>query len=236
MPKKLSSPSSSADRTSPPEKSSQEVDFNIQQEFNRVEETILSSPRIPFTRRTLVDEDKLLNQLDLVRINLPEAFEKALTIVQQKQEILQDAQSYAQNLIKTAQNQAAQLLDSSEIVRRAELEANQIRQKVQQDCETLQRKTFAEIEQKRRSTYQELEQMRQAALAECEEIQNGADHYADAALERIEQQLGDMLKVIRNGRQQIHQHSSHKRATSVPPRVQLDKGKKVKQNERSIKS
>ena len=196
------------------------VDFNLQREFNRVEEMILDSPRIPFTRRTLVDEDKLLNQLDFVRMNLPDAFEKAVEVVEQKQQILQEADDYAQDIVQSAQKRAAQILDETEIVRRAELEAHQIRQQVEHDCESIQRKTLAEIDQMRRSTQQELEQARRAAqqeleqmrhqtLTECEEVQNGADRYADAALERIEQQFSEMLKVIRNGRQQIHQNSAH---------------------------
>ena len=196
------------------------ADFNLQREFNRVEEMILDSPRIPFTRRTLVDEDKLLNQLDFVRMNLPDAFEKAVELVEQRQQILQEADDYAQDTVQSAQQRAAQILNEMEIVRRAELEANQIRRQVEHDCESIQRKTLAEVEQLRRQTQQEIEQMRRAAqqeleqmrrqtLAECEEIQNGADHYADAALERIEQQFSEMLKVIRNGRQQIHQNSVH---------------------------
>jgi hypothetical protein len=40
-------------------------------------------------------------------------------------------------------------------------------------------------------------------MAECEEIQNGADDYADHVLGSIEQQLNEMMRVIRNGRQQV---------------------------------
>ena len=45
--------------------------------------------------------------------------------------------------------------------------------------------------------------MRARAIAECDEIQNGADDYADHVLDSIEQQLTNMLQVIRNGRQQL---------------------------------
>lgn len=183
------------------------VDFDIQKEVNRIEEIILDSFRIPLTRRTVINEDQVLNQLDLVRINFPEAFEKALEVIRRKQKILQDAEDYAQNQIRTAHKRAAQILDEMEIVRRAEREAGQIRQKVQHDCDALQQKTLAEVEQMRRAMQQELEQLRQKTLAECEEMHKGADVYADSALERIEHQLSDMLKVIRNGRQQLHQNS-----------------------------
>ena|SRR6478672_4228513 len=176
---------------------------DIQRELNRLEEIILDSPRIPLTRRTLVDEEQLLEQLDIVRINLPEAFRDAEAIVRHKEEIFRQAEQYAQEIIEEADRRADQILDELGIIRRAELEANQIRQRVQEECESFQEQTLREVERIRLQAQQELEQMRQMAIAECEDIQNGADDYADRVLKNIEQQLGDMLKVIRNGRQQL---------------------------------
>ncbi|AFY78976.1 MAG: DivIVA domain-containing protein [Hydrococcus sp. C42_A2020_068] len=179
------------------------MDFDLQRELDRLEEIILDSPRVPMSRRTLVDEDRLLNQLDLVRMNLPEAFEKAMEILQQRQEILSEAEEYAQQIIQSAHQRAAQIEDEMAIVQRAQGEAHQIRQQVQQECEALQRQTFAEIEQMRRAAQQEFQEMLKRTQAECAEIQNGADEYADRVLSNIEHQLGEMLQVIRNGRQQL---------------------------------
>ncbi len=175
----------------------------MQAELNRLEELILDRPRIPFTRRTIVDEEQLLDQLDLVRINLPTAFEESLRLLRQRDELILQAEDYAREIVETAQQQAAQLVDEIGLVRQAEAEAAQVRQQVQQDCEELQRRTLHEIEQMRLQAAQEIDQLRQLALGECEDIQAGADEYADAVLSRIEQQLGEMLRVIRNGRSQL---------------------------------
>lgn len=166
-------------------------------------------------KRTLIDEEALLDQLDLVRINLPQAFTEAVEIVRQKEEILLQAEEYAQDIIEEAQQRAAQIVDEMGIVRQAELEAGQIRASVQQEYEQIQQSTLAEIEQMRRQAHQEIEQLRQMALAECEDIQDGADEYADAVLSNIEQQLNQMLRVIRNGRQQLDGEAPKK---SSPPR------------------
>ncbi len=40
--------------------------------IDRLEETILTSPRVPLTGKTIVDEEELLTQLDLIRSSLPE--------------------------------------------------------------------------------------------------------------------------------------------------------------------
>jgi cell division septum initiation protein DivIVA len=194
---------------------SEVVDFDIQRELDHLEEIIYESLSIPFVRLTLVDEEKLISQLDLVRLNLPEAFERALAVIAQKQEILQQAEAYAQRIIQSAQQRAAEILDETGIIQHAEREASQIRHQVQQECQTLQQQTVTEIEQSRRAVTQELQQLRQQTLAECREIQEGADSYADSILANLERQLSEMLKVVHNGRQQIHSNSS---PASPPPR------------------
>ena len=177
--------------------------IDIQRELNRLEEMILDSPRIPLTRRTLVDEEQLLDQLDLIRLNLPSAFQESDIIVRHKDEILQEAEEYAQEIIDMAEQRAARILNEMGLIQQAKSEADQLRQQVQHECETLQQQTLSEIEQIRYRLQQELEEMRSRTMAECEEIQNGADDYADHVLGSIEQQLNEMMRVIRNGRQQV---------------------------------
>ncbi|MFP4006556.1 MAG: hypothetical protein ACLFV6_00915 [Spirulinaceae cyanobacterium] len=152
----------------------------------------------------IVDESPILDQLDKIRINLPQAFDMAVEIIREKETILLQAEEYAQDIIEAAQQRASEILNEMGIVRQAELEASQIRSSVQQECEQIQQSTLAEIEQMRRRAYKEIEQLRRMTLDECEDIQQGADEYADAVLSNIEQQLGDMMRVIRNGRQQLH--------------------------------
>ncbi|MCX7596695.1 MAG: DivIVA domain-containing protein, partial [Fischerella sp.] len=54
---------------------------DIQLELNRLEEIILSSFHVPLTRHALVDEEKLLEQLDFIRLSLPSAFAEATEIL-----------------------------------------------------------------------------------------------------------------------------------------------------------
>ncbi len=181
--------------------SNQSVD--IQQELNRVEEMVLASPNIPLTRRTLVDEERLLDQLDLVRVNLPVVFKEAEAIVKQKKEIILQAQLEAEQIVETAKIRAERILNETEILRQAHQEALLLQNQVQQECELALEQNQIEIEQARLQLAQELEQMRHNAVSEAQEIQLGADAYADNALKDIEQQLHDMLRVIQNGRQQL---------------------------------
>jgi vacuolar-type H+-ATPase subunit H len=184
----------------------EEMGFPMEEEIQRLEEIILNSFRIPLLGRTLIDEDKLINQLDLIRINIPDSLEQALEILRQKQQIIHKAQQYGQKMIENAQKRAAQILDETRIIQEAQAQANQIRRQVQQQCDNLERKTFHEVEQFKRKVQQEILQMRQQAILESEEIHNEADNYADATLCRLEKQLSEMLQIVNNGRQQLNQN------------------------------
>lgn len=188
---------------SPVETSSRQS-LDIQQELNRLEETILSSFRIPLTKRTLVDEEKLLDLLDLVRMSLPEAFAEAGSIIQQKEEILLEAEEYGQRIVDAAQAKRAQILDENDIIHQAQREAEQMHRKVQQECDAMMQETLQEIDIKRRQCQQELEEMRQHAVAEARQIEQGADDYADSVLEHIEEDLNEMMRIVSNGRQQLN--------------------------------
>jgi cell division septum initiation protein DivIVA len=175
-------------------------DIDIQQELNKLEELILASPRVPFSGRTLIDEDQLLDQLDAIRLNLPPAFRQAVQLLQQRSTLIAEAERYAHDLIAAAEQQAAEMLDELGIVRQAEQMAQQIKTQAQQDCDGLRTQVMGDIEQMQFQAQRDWEAMRQKALAEQDLIQQEADTYADQVLLSVEQQLTQMLRIIQNGR------------------------------------
>lgn len=178
-------------------------DVDIQQELNKLEELILGSPRVPFSGRTLVDEDQLLDQLDAIRLNLPPAFRQAVQVLQQRDNLIAEADRYAQELIHAAEQQATQILDEMGIVQQAEQIARQVQAQVQAECDQLRASVRAEVDQMKRKSQQEWEAQRQSALQEKVTIQQEADAYADQVLFQVEQQLAQMLHIIQNGRSQL---------------------------------
>lgn len=178
-------------------------DLDIQQELNKLEELILASPRVPFSGRTLVDEDQILDQLDAIRLNLPPALRQAVQLLQQRNTLIVDAERYAQDLIAAAEQQAAQMLDELGIVRQAEQLAQQMKSQAQQDCDGLRTQMMGDIEQMQLQAQREWEALRQKALAEQDMIQQDADVYADQVLSSVEQQLSQMLRIIQNGRSHL---------------------------------
>ena len=190
---------------------------NILQELNVLEDLILYGFRVPLIGRTLVDEDKLIEQIDFIRVSLPAIFQEAALVLQQKNDVLLEAEEYGQQVISAAQAKRAQILAQSDIIRQVEQEAEQLRRQVQEECEAMMQATLTEIDQKRRSCQEELEEMRQTAIAQAQTIENGADEYADSVLDGIEQDLNDMLRIITNGRQQLRPDVTSQR-NSPPPK------------------
>jgi F0F1-type ATP synthase membrane subunit b/b' len=177
--------------------------FNLQQELDRIEEIVLESPRVPLSGKTMVSEDELLDQLDVVRVNLPAAVQESVQIVQQRDEILNEAEQYAQEIITSAEKQAAAILNEMTVIRQAEAQAAQLRAQTEQECEALRSQTLGEIEQLQNQARQEWEETRSRTVTEAKTIQEDADTYADQVLENMERQFMEMLHVLRNGRQKI---------------------------------
>ena len=190
--------------------------FNIQQELDRIEEIVLESPRVPLSGKTMISEDELLDQLDVVRVNLPAAIQESVQIVQQREEILLEAEQYAQEIITSAEKQAAAILNEMSIVRQAESQAAQLRAQTEQECAQLRAQTLAEIEQLQNQARQEWEETRSRTVSEAKTIQEDADTYADQVLESMERQFMEMLHVLRNGRQKIQGGQSLDLETTTP--------------------
>ncbi|MEM1369179.1 MAG: hypothetical protein AAGG02_14460, partial [Cyanobacteria bacterium P01_H01_bin.15] len=145
-----------------------------------------------------------------------------------------DAEAYAHSIVQSAQKRAAEILDEMSIVRQAEQDAARIRQQVQQECQALQQQTAAEIEEMQRKAQLEFDRIRRQALSERQEIERGSDEYADAMLERLEGQLGEMQSIIYSGRQQLRasqqgpSQPARNQPTTPPPQSQ--NGGKVMQS------
>ncbi|MBE9138729.1 hypothetical protein IQ254_16265 [Nodosilinea sp. LEGE 07088] len=199
-------------------------DIDIQQELNKLEELILASPRVPFSGRTLIDEDQLLDQLDAIRLNLPPAFRQAVQILQQRNTLMAEAERYAQDLIAAAEQEAAQMLDELGIVHQAEQMAKQIKGQTQQECDGLRTQVLGDIEQMQLQAQREWEALRQKALAEQDMIQQEADGYADQVLSNVEQQLSQMLHIIQNGRNHLKPALDAPASVPVPQRPKGSKG------------
>lgn len=154
--------------------------MRVQEALDQLEAAILNSPRL-FWSRTLIEEERILEYLDFIRLNMPTALEEAEELLRQRDRILAQADRYAQEIVAMAQRKAEQLLNESTILRQAQAQAEQLL----------------------RQTYQQSEELRRQSLQESERLQQEAHRYVDQVLQDLEMRLLESLRVIRNGRQNL---------------------------------
>jgi vacuolar-type H+-ATPase subunit H len=182
--------------------------------LDRLEERILNSPRLPLTGKTIIVEEELLEQLDTIRMHLPEVVAAAQEIVRYKERLIKEAQQQVQQILAEANQRAYQVANELGIIDRAECEASQIRQATLSECEQLRQQTAIEVQRVSERHFQDIERMREQVKIECQQIQDGADEYADRVLHNMEYQLSDILQAIQRGRQRLNNN-----VPSTPDRV-----------------
>lgn len=93
---------------------------------DRIEELFNESRAVPFTRSVIVDEDKMLDIIDQMRVTVPEEVKKAQQVVAQKDRMLAQAQEEASRIVALAKEKAEQIVEKEAIVRSAQTRATQI--------------------------------------------------------------------------------------------------------------
>ena len=100
--------------------------MDILQLIDRLEELFNESRSIPLTRNVMVDEDRMLDIIDQMRIAIPEEVKKAQQLLGQRDRVLAQAQEEANRTIEIARQKADQLVARDMILQEAQRRADQI--------------------------------------------------------------------------------------------------------------
>jgi hypothetical protein len=100
--------------------------MDILQLIDRLEELFNESKSIPLTRNVMVDEDRMLDIIDQMRIAIPEEVKKAQQLLGQRDRVLAQAQEEANRTIEIARQKSDQLVGKDMVVQEAQRRAEQI--------------------------------------------------------------------------------------------------------------
>jgi len=106
---------------------------------DRLEELFNQSRPIWFTHSVLVDEDRMLDLIDQMRVSIPEEIKKAQQILTQRDRILAQAQEEANRTLALARDRAEQYVDRDAIIQAAQARADQIIQQSRSEMEITKR-------------------------------------------------------------------------------------------------
>jgi cell division septum initiation protein DivIVA len=94
--------------------------------IDRLEEILNDSRPFPFTRNVIVDEDRVLDLIDQMRVAIPEEVKKAQQLLAQRDRILAQAQEEATRTLAIAREKSEQLVERDAIVQAAHVRAEEI--------------------------------------------------------------------------------------------------------------
>jgi vacuolar-type H+-ATPase subunit H len=91
-----------------------------------LEDVVERSMNVPFSGKSMVDKEELLELVKEIRLKLPDDIKQAKWVKEERQRILLEAQKEANNIIKDAENKIMSLVDEHEITKKAYEQANEI--------------------------------------------------------------------------------------------------------------
>jgi cell division septum initiation protein DivIVA len=107
--------------------------------IDRLEELFNESRPIWFTHSVIIDEDRMLDIIDQMRVSIPEEIKKAQQVLAQKDRILAQAQEEASRTLTLAREKSETLVDNGEIVKAAQVRADQIIAQTRSECDLIRK-------------------------------------------------------------------------------------------------
>ncbi len=94
--------------------------------IDRLEELLNESRPLPFTHNVIVDEDRMLDLIDQMRVTIPEEVKKAQQQLAQRDRLLAQAQEEANRTLAIAREKSEQLVERDPVSLAAKSQAEQI--------------------------------------------------------------------------------------------------------------
>lgn len=106
---------------------------------DRLEELFNESRTIPFTRNVVVDEDRMLELIDQLRITIPDEIKKAQQLLNQRDRVLAQSQEEAARTVGIAREKAEELIARDPISTGARQRSEQILAQARADADATRR-------------------------------------------------------------------------------------------------
>ncbi len=104
---------------------------------DRLEELFNESRPIPLTHSVIVDEDRILEIIDQMRISIPDEVKKAQQVLAQRDRVLAQAQEEANRTLSMVKQQTEDSVSKDAIVQAAQSRAEQILNQARAEAETM---------------------------------------------------------------------------------------------------
>jgi hypothetical protein len=104
---------------------------------DRLESLINDSRRIPMTANRVVDEDRILEVIDQMRIAVPDEVKKAKRVQQEKDRIIAQAHEEAARILELAREEAMTLVQKDSVAQAAQARADAVVERAHREAEQI---------------------------------------------------------------------------------------------------
>lgn len=168
--------------------------MDIQHLVDRLEDLIDEGRHMPFSKYTMVDEERALELIDQMRISIPEEIEKAARVIAQKDRILAQANEEAARILQMTRQKGEEMLDQETSVQAARQRAQVIIDQAKQDAARIAVEADEYV-------VQVLRELEQKLLQNINVVRNGISEMATQQEEskvqqpaRVENQVYNMVQ------------------------------------------
>ena len=102
---------------------------------DRLEELFNEGFGIPLTHNVIVDEDRMLDLIDQMRVAIPEEVKKSQQVMAQRDRILAQSKEEANRTIGMARDKGTEFVEQSQIVQAAKVRASEIEAQAHEEAE-----------------------------------------------------------------------------------------------------
>lgn len=144
-----------------------------------LEDILEKSRSVPFTDKSIVEKNELLDIIKEIRLNLPDELKQAKWIKEERERIIAEAQKDAEDIIKEAENRIISMIDEHEITKKAYdkkteiiADANEMYREITKETTTYIDGILAQIEANMKNLSETLNGVESSVQDALETIQN----------------------------------------------------------------
>lgn len=172
----------------------------IEQLIDEIEEYIDSCKYQTFSNsKILVNKDEIEELIRELRVKTPDEIKRYQRIIQNKEEILNDAKARAEQLIKDTTIQRTELISEHQIMQQAYAQADEVVTAAHRQAQELLDRAVMEANEMRMSAMQYTDDL----LAHVEEIINGSMQTASADYENLLGHMKQYQEIVASNRREL---------------------------------
>ncbi len=180
------------------------VSRGVLKTLDNIENMVVEARKVPFMDKIVINDNELVRYVDDLRRDLPEQMRLADQVLEQRDQLIAEAEHEAERIVTNAKNYAEKLSDESEIVSQAKEKAKAVLQQSQEQERAIMERAEGNAQQ-----------VRDNADAYARQIGGDATAYAKQVFDQLIQHVGATFQGIQQAQAGVQQAQASVQQTQL---------------------